>query len=118
MTNNVTYNEDGSLSADVTEENRGQLNPDWVEWLMGWPVGWTSLKPLPKERFEEWKKSVLDGTYWDFDPADYPKDDERHLPRLTNEKDFRANRLEAIGNGQVPQCIFFMEGLMNMEDKE
>ena len=22
---------------------RGQLNPDWVEWLMGFPVGWTSL---------------------------------------------------------------------------
>ena len=24
----------------------GQLNPTWVEWLMGWPVGWTDLKPL------------------------------------------------------------------------
>jgi hypothetical protein len=21
----------------------GQLNPDWVEWLMGFPIGWTSL---------------------------------------------------------------------------
>jgi hypothetical protein len=19
----------------------GALNPDWVEWLMGWPIGWT-----------------------------------------------------------------------------
>ena len=26
--------------------NGGQLNPTWVEWLMGWPVGWTDLKPL------------------------------------------------------------------------
>jgi len=26
--------------------NGGQLNPTWVEWLMGWPLGWTDLKPL------------------------------------------------------------------------
>ena len=26
--------------------NGGQLNPNWVEWLMGWPLGWTDLKPL------------------------------------------------------------------------
>ena len=24
----------------------GLLNPTWVEWLMGWPLGWTDLKPL------------------------------------------------------------------------
>jgi hypothetical protein len=24
----------------------GTLNPTWVEWLMGWPLGWTDLKPL------------------------------------------------------------------------
>jgi hypothetical protein len=24
----------------------GRLNPMWVEWLMGWPIGWTDLKPL------------------------------------------------------------------------
>jgi len=23
----------------------GNLNPMWVEWLMGWPLGWTDLKP-------------------------------------------------------------------------
>jgi len=22
----------------------GQLNPMWVEWLMGFPIGWTDLK--------------------------------------------------------------------------
>ena len=24
----------------------GKLNQMWVEWLMGWPLGWTDLKPL------------------------------------------------------------------------
>ena len=23
--------------------NGGHLNPEWVEWLMGWPIGWTAL---------------------------------------------------------------------------
>jgi len=27
----------------------GQLNPMWVEWLMGLPLGWTELKPLGME---------------------------------------------------------------------
>lgn len=29
--------------ADLRTVAGGQLNPDWVEWLMGFPVGWTSL---------------------------------------------------------------------------
>ena len=28
----------------------GQLNPTWVEWLMGWPIGWTDLNPLAMGR--------------------------------------------------------------------
>ena len=28
----------------------GQLNPTWVEWLMGWPLGWTDLKPLEMDK--------------------------------------------------------------------
>ena len=39
-------------SGQITEEERrsmasrsgGQLNPTWVEWLMGFPIGWTDLK--------------------------------------------------------------------------
>jgi hypothetical protein len=30
--------------------NGGQLNPPWVEWLMGWPIGWTDLKPLEMDK--------------------------------------------------------------------
>lgn len=29
----------------------GPLNPAWVEWLMGWPLGWTELRPLEMDRF-------------------------------------------------------------------
>lgn len=30
--------------------NGGQLNPPWVEWLMGWPIGWTALQPLETDK--------------------------------------------------------------------
>jgi hypothetical protein len=32
----------------------GQLNPNWVEWLMGWPIGWTDCEPLEMGRFRKW----------------------------------------------------------------
>lgn len=32
----------------------GALNPPWVEWLMGWPVGWTDLKRLGMDKFQQW----------------------------------------------------------------
>jgi hypothetical protein len=27
----------------LSQGNGGQLNPEWVEWLMGFPIGWTEL---------------------------------------------------------------------------
>ena len=36
---------------------KAQLNPSWVEWLMGWPIGWTDLKPLAMDRFRQWLNS-------------------------------------------------------------
>jgi DNA (cytosine-5)-methyltransferase 1 len=27
-----------------------RLNPNWVEWLMGWAIGWTDLKPLEMDK--------------------------------------------------------------------
>jgi hypothetical protein len=40
----------------VMASDGGQLNPEWVEWLMGWPIGWTGLKPLGMAKFQEWKQ--------------------------------------------------------------
>jgi hypothetical protein len=42
-----------ALSAQVG----GALNPDWVEWLMGWPIGWTASARLATDRFRLWPSS-------------------------------------------------------------
>ncbi len=85
---NKPYNQ-GIISDEDRRAFRGsgQLNPDWVEWLMGWPVGWTSLEALNSAEIRR----------WEIDPADTGE-----IPRVgVNIKD-RAKRLKAIGNGQVP----------------
>jgi hypothetical protein len=32
------------------------LNPDFVEELMLWPTGWTDLKPLEMDKFQQWRQ--------------------------------------------------------------
>ena len=39
-----------SLSQSV-HPTSGKLNQTWVEWLMGWPLGWTDLKRLEMDKF-------------------------------------------------------------------
>lgn len=34
----------------------GKLNPRWVEWLMGMPIGWASLQPLEMPKFQQWRR--------------------------------------------------------------
>ena len=42
----------GNLGEQVSGlHNGGKLNPTWVEWLMGWWIGWTDLKPLVMDKF-------------------------------------------------------------------
>ena len=49
---------DLTIAVKRERENRGgQLNPTWVEWLMGWPLGWTDLKPLAMDKFRQWSAS-------------------------------------------------------------
>jgi hypothetical protein len=35
----------------------GTLNPDWTEWLMGWPIGHTASAPLATDKFQQWLRS-------------------------------------------------------------
>jgi hypothetical protein len=37
------------------------INPNLYEWLMGWPQGWTDLKPLEMDKFHKWQQ--LHGNY-------------------------------------------------------
>ena len=52
------------------EQPAGKLNPDWTEWLMGWPIGATDLKPLEMGKFHsQWlvpMKSYLRSLLNDF----------------------------------------------------
>ena len=36
--------------------------PELSEWLMGWPTGWTDLKPLETDKFQQWL--LLHGKYY------------------------------------------------------
>jgi hypothetical protein len=45
------------LGMMVASETGGALNPPWVEWLMGWPIGWTDLQPLATGRYQAWLHS-------------------------------------------------------------
>lgn len=48
---------DGNLSAQIISQEQpvsetAALNPDWVEWLMGFPKGWTDVSSGPSSRKE------------------------------------------------------------------
>jgi hypothetical protein len=34
----------------------GPLNPDWCEWFMGFPIGWTASSALETLRYHEWQQ--------------------------------------------------------------
>ena len=41
----------GNLGEQVSGlHDGGKLNPTWTEWLMGWPLEWTDLKPLEMDK--------------------------------------------------------------------
>lgn len=42
------------LDHAVMASDGGPLNPEFAEWLMGWPIGLTDLKPLETGRFQQW----------------------------------------------------------------
>lgn len=70
---------------------KGQLNPDWVEELMGYPRGWTDL-----DRDEP---GIWMG--WPARPGE-PQYSYEHPRTVTGMKN-RAKRLKALGNSVVPQ---------------
>lgn len=61
--NNVTR-ESGSFPSLTREARKasggGKLSPRFVEWLMGWPIGWVSLDALATDRFQLWRQQRFD----------------------------------------------------------
>ena len=49
----------GTLAAVGLLGTPGKLNPTWVEWLMGWPSGWTDCEPLETDKFRLWQQQHL-----------------------------------------------------------
>jgi hypothetical protein len=41
----------------LNAEVGGALNPTWVEWLMGWPLGWTDCDASATAKFRQWLDS-------------------------------------------------------------
>ncbi len=78
-----------SLTRAVYKEAH-RLNPDWVEWLMGWPVGWTRSDEAP----DEYAQPVTE--WWVVEPP--------HVPRIVDKTAKFSQRIRCIGNGQVPLC--------------
>jgi len=73
------------------DAKNGRLNPTWVEWLMGWPLNWTSLDPLSYDAFIYWEVSHgkeqrqetgttqgqggnMRNVWWKFDPSASPQE--------------------------------------------
>ena len=45
----------------------GTPNPEFSEWVMGWPIGWTDLAPLATDSFRRWRRGHF--TSWEDNQA-------------------------------------------------
>ena len=39
----------------LNQQAGGKLSADWVDWLMGWPIGHSGLEPLATAKFRQWQ---------------------------------------------------------------
>tara|TARA_R110002012_G_scaffold16818_1_gene64273 strand:+ start:1050 stop:1688 length:639 start_codon:yes stop_codon:yes gene_type:complete len=80
---------------------KGSLNPDWVEWLMGYGQGYTD--PDNKSSF------TLDSH------QGFPNEPE--IARVTTENQYRKDRLKALGNSIVPQIAYHIGNAILEQEK-
>jgi DNA (cytosine-5)-methyltransferase 1 len=43
-------------SKSLNGQAGGKLNPTWVEWLMGWPLGWTDCAASAMDKYQRWRR--------------------------------------------------------------
>ena len=63
-----------------------------------------------RREFKRWNEigiKTVASRYWMPDPAEIGL-----IPRVTNEKEYRRERLETLGNGQVPSCVCLAESIL------
>jgi hypothetical protein len=105
----------------------GSLNPDWVEWLMNWPITWSSFNAVNQEKFQRWQETSaaalqesgqLRTMWWDRDPSQAPSgqqpdeqpeqelgDSLQKMPRIT------ARQPEVEGSHEGSDLPLLRDGL-------
>jgi len=125
----------GNLRGEVMEpSNKGQLNPDWVECLMGFSIGWTDIDCDDVKEWVGWPAPLKSGRDWMTPTASQcgktSKTSGRPIemstriqtqvhvfndatgqysyepPRVISGQKNRAKRLKCIGNAVMPQQIY------------
>jgi len=93
----------GYLCAKTKDPNepKAALNPDWVEWLMGYAPGYTDPEYTEPMQLED---------HLGFES-------EPDIPRVTTRKEHRVNRLKCLGNSIVPQIMHEI-GKAILKDRE
>ena len=82
---------EGGHSVNLQDQAGGQLNPEFVCYLMGVPQGWVSLEPLDPEHWQRW----LTEDHW-------AAGEWEGVPRVATGIKDRVNQLKMLGNGIVP----------------
>lgn len=77
----------------------GQLNPEFVEYLMNWPRNWTSLEPMRTIEYLSW----LMGSKHESENSDT-----KEVRQLRNDDDAQVVRQQTGGHGRVqaPSILF------------
>ncbi len=70
------------------------INPQWGEWPMGCPLGWTDLEPIDPVQVAWWEAFTSMKKWWDHEP----------VARFIGHRSVSryGARWRALGNGQVP----------------
>jgi hypothetical protein len=76
----------------------GQLNPNWVEALMGYPRGWTDIKKDNVSMANVYPAAWLNSAWED------------GIPRVVSgiNAGIRIKRLKGLGNSIVPQIAVYL----------
>jgi DNA (cytosine-5)-methyltransferase 1 len=97
----------------------GKLNPDWVEWLMNWPIKWSDLNGFDEKEYKRWQEASatpiqeswqMRTVWWDRDPS---QASHRQQHKQQQEQQ-HSNSLQQVSRGA--SCEPTMEGSHKGQD--